>query len=191
MTHPSQTKRIVVPPEMLEAAQKSFVGLVAATPSEAEKVIIAMLEAALLWQSKHAPGVSDKQLDKLHKEFRQNTDGSPYPVGIIDAIAFGAMWFRRMYDAPKSEVPGKSEDALVMYIMRHFDDVEHDQRTLRNRAEAAVADYQNHVKRNEGIKYLLLKEDIPEADFSRPTRGFFNAAVTEAFYRGKQSKEGK
>ena len=34
----------------------------------------------------------------------------------------------------------------------------------------------------EAIRYLLLSLDAP--DESRPTRGFFNAAVTEAFYRG-------
>jgi hypothetical protein len=38
----------------------------------------------------------------------------------------------------------------------------------------------------EPIRYLLLNEDAP--DESRPTRGFFNGAVTEAFYRGRQSQ---
>jgi hypothetical protein len=87
----------------------------------------------------------------------------------------------------------EEDDPLVMYIMRHFDDVEHDERTRRNRAKAAIADYKEHMKRNppRDIKYLLLEENIPEADFSRPTRGFFNTAVTEAFYRGKQSKDQK
>ncbi len=42
----------------------------------------------------------------------------------------------------------KEDDPLVMYIMRHFDDIIADQASLRNRALVAVADYKEHVKRN-------------------------------------------
>lgn len=39
-------------------------------------------------------------------------------------------------------------EPLVMYIMRHFDDAEQDPRTLLCRAQAAVADYREHERRN-------------------------------------------
>lgn len=41
----------------------------------------------------------------------------------------------------------ESDEALVMYIMRHFDDIEHDPVTLRNRAAAALHDYHEHQRR--------------------------------------------
>lgn len=50
----------------------------------------------------------------------------------------------------RSEPPAHDPpvDPLFMYIMRHFDDIGMDPYTLRNRAEAAIADYKEHVKRN-------------------------------------------
>jgi hypothetical protein len=51
--------------------------------------------------------------------------------------------------------------------------------------EQMAAAHSSHLSPEETIRYLLLSEDAP--DDSRPTRGFFNAAVTEAFYRGKAS----
>lgn len=40
----------------------------------------------------------------------------------------------------------------------------------------------------EAIKDLLLDEEILNANFSRPTRNFFNTAVMEAYRIGQQSK---
>ena len=48
------------------------------------------------------------------------------------------------------EVP--EPDPLVMYIMRHFDDAIADEASLRNRASCAVADYEEHLKRNPAVK---------------------------------------
>jgi hypothetical protein len=40
----------------------------------------------------------------------------------------------------------------------------------------------------EAVKVLLLDEKIPNADFSRPTRRFFNDSILEAYRRGKEGK---
>jgi hypothetical protein len=44
--------------------------------------------------------------------------------------------------------PEPPVDPLVMYIERHFEDSYADKRSLRNRAEATVGDYKEHLKRN-------------------------------------------
>jgi len=36
------------------------------------------------------------------------------------------------------------------------------------------------------VEDLILDENIPEADFSRPTRGFFNITILAAYLLGKR-----
>ena len=40
----------------------------------------------------------------------------------------------------------------------------------------------------EEVKDLLLDENIPTADYSRPTRDYYNTQILEAFRRGQKSK---
>ena len=44
-----------------------------------------------------------------------------------------------------------------------------------------------HCHKPQQLKDLLLDENIPEADFSRPSRKFYNAMLIEAFHRGRKS----
>ena len=41
----------------------------------------------------------------------------------------------------------------------------------------------------EEVKDLLLDENIPTADYSRPTRDYYNTQILEAFRRGQKSGE--
>ena len=82
--------------------------------------------------------------------------------------------FRDMFIAKEPPV-----DPLVMYIERHFEDSYADKRSLRNRAEAAVDDWKEHVKRNSptkaedvsfstGVYFSPKSNDFPVAGFTEP-----------------------
>jgi hypothetical protein len=58
---------------------------------------------------------------------------------------------KRMSDPHQTQ--GPVLHPLVMYVMRHFDDVEHDPQALRNRAEAALADFIEHLRRNAPVTF--------------------------------------
>lgn len=124
-------KKIVIPDGMLQAATirgEQYDGV-------CDKSVSIRLEATLLWLSEHPIVPTPEQMESMAQSLNS-------PWGIY-YIPFIAEWQRRMFLAPEPSI-----DPLVMYIMRHFDDGDTDPRTLRNRADAAVTDYKEHVKRN-------------------------------------------
>lgn len=135
-------REIVVPEGMLKA-------IVDASPQRNRECIEfayehyrPMLRAALGWLGENpiVPGV--EQRDKLVADYHK--DQSLWERTHYTAWVVGE-WQRRMFLAP---LPAPI-DPLVMYIMRHFDDVENDPQARRNRAEAAVFDYRKYLERSK------------------------------------------
>ena len=136
-------KKIIVPEGMLKAA-------VAAVKIPISGEIVRnqphdILEAALRWLSENPIVPTTEQIMSEANRTRE-----------FEAIMYAqwiGWWQSHMFDAPEPEL-----DPMVMYIMRHFDDVEHDPHTRHNRAQAAVDDYREHLKRNApiGIDSMLL-----------------------------------
>lgn len=131
-------KKIVVPDGMLNAANERL-DIWSGGPNsrvycveDRANVARVTLEAALLWLSEHPIVPTPDQMESMAQSLN-----SPWSICYIPFIA---EWQRRMFLAPEPSI-----DPLVMYIMRHFEDGEPDRQTLRNRAEAAVADYNHHV----------------------------------------------
>ena len=85
-----------------------------------------ILESALMWLA--------SEIEKLFRYPQTLPWQAGYNTALEDVL--------KLFKAPKED------DPLVMYIMRHFDDVIADEASLRNRALVSVADYKEHVKRN-------------------------------------------
>jgi len=178
-------KKIVVPEGMLKAAQDSR-GAYADTNTRL--ILSRGLDAALRWLSENpiVPTLDQMQdLDEATLDVRPSS-GDGYAMSRARIVE----WQRRMFLDPEPEV-----EPLTMYIMRHFDDVELDKQTLRNRAEAAVSDFREHENRNvpepevpEAIKDLLQPET--HTDDRSPEPGTFvecsesNRRILEAYRRG-------
>lgn len=113
-------KQINIPDGMLRAVEADHEYKF--TPTR----VIRILQAALRWQNWKLKSL--KVLNITPWQAGRNT--------VINEIL-------QMYLIPETEV-----DPLVMHIMRHFDDCVADEQERRNRAEAAIGDYQESVKRN-------------------------------------------
>lgn len=129
----AESEKYVVPEGMLKAACDKT--LFADYEREAKHLrwspglVEAILLAAIRWLAENPPKPTMPQCVEMWREVDNHGD------------QYAQEWVRRMFLAPEL-------DPLVMYIMRHFDDVASDPVALRNRADAAVSDYQKHVKRN-------------------------------------------
>lgn len=103
------------------------------------------LEIAVWWIMQVAlnPTPSHKEFDRIH-----NSKWCLYGEGERCRAASEAM--RMILESRRSAflLPEVDTNPLVMYIMRHFDDVEQDERSRRSRAEAAIKDYEEHLTRN-------------------------------------------
>ena len=125
--------KIVVPEGMLEAALDGVEEL-AGVGVFGMVGIRTALEAALCWLAENPVVPGHIQTIGLCQVYESRS--GDYCQSIRDVAT---EWQRRMFLAP--DLP---PDPLVMYVMRHFEDVVGDKLALRNRAEAAVADYQAH-----------------------------------------------
>lgn len=138
----SSDKKYVVPDGMRIAAGGNTGGV------DPEGYILYLgLQGAIKWLSENPQMPTIKQLEEMWNQIPESTANYPYWQKVREVMA---EWQRRMFLAP--EPPKSFPDPLVMHIMRHFEDVEHDERTRRHRAECAIADYAYDVKqrRDEG-----------------------------------------
>ena len=124
-------KKIIIPEGMLKAAQYN---------AERQRYFgnpVVYVEPALRWLSENPIVPNLEEVSEMYKINRFH--GIDKPLQVYGDIA--VEWQRRMFLAPNPP-----PDPLVMYIMRHFDDLNMDPVTLRLRAESAVADWKHVVK---------------------------------------------
>ncbi len=95
------------------------------------------IKAALLWQRNNPQVPTEERTAELLKLWG---DPQGYATTTWKHVFVDVM--RGMYRKP-------DPSPLVIYIMRHFEDIEDDNQTLRNRAEAAAKDFEEHVRRNK------------------------------------------
>jgi hypothetical protein len=107
------------------------------------------LETACRWQNENPRRLTDAEIHEFYS--------GECEAGVsFEFLQRFAEWFqRRMFLQPQQEV-----DPLVMYIERHFEDAYGDKRGLRNRAEAAVFDYKEHMKRSVDSESEKLHKSI-------------------------------
>jgi hypothetical protein len=154
--------KIVVPEGMLKATEDAISN--DASYFDRESII----EAALRWLAENPIVPTHNQTIELCKVFEQKSQGQ-YCQSIRDVAV---EWQKAMFYAPNL-------DPLVMYIERHFEDSYADKRSLRNRAESAVGDWKEHVKRNSlpkagdvsfstGVYFSPKSNDFPVVGFTEP-----------------------